>query len=75
MRKFLENPTQQMGHENLMKAADALGVTTDYLLHGEAAPETADTKTVTDIWSQIDPVDRQTAIEVLKRFTSTASKG
>jgi SOS-response transcriptional repressor LexA len=35
-RMFLEKPGQQMGHENLVKCAIALGVTTDYLLYGLA---------------------------------------
>ena len=75
VRMFIENPTQQMGHENLIKAAEALGVTTDYLLHGTAPTQDAETRNVTDIWDHIDPADRKTAIEVLKRFANTPSKG
>lgn len=73
IRMFLERPGQQMGHENLMKAAEALGVTTDYLLHGTPPTQDAETKVVTDIWDHIDPADRQTAIEVLKRFANTGN--
>ena len=74
IRMFLERPGQQMGHENLMKAAEALGVTTDYLLHGTPPTQDADTKVVTDIWDHIDAADRKTAIEVLKRFAGTGNK-
>ena len=45
VRMFIENPTQQMGHENLIKVAEALSVTTDYLLHGDQpAPDGTNNK-------------------------------
>lgn len=72
-RMFLEKPGQQMGHENLMKCAEALGVTTEYLLYGTPQTQDADAKVVTDIWDHIDQADRKTAIEVLKRFANTGN--
>jgi transcriptional regulator with XRE-family HTH domain len=75
IRMFLDKKTQQMGHENLVKAAEALGVTAEYLLNGDPVENDPEIEFMTRLLRKIDKSDRQTAIEVLKRFEKPASSG